>query len=59
MCEESIVLPSGSLVVISFEIITGAIVVVAYFSRCMFAPDSEITSMLLLIRLGGASTLFI
>ena len=45
ICDDSIVLPSGS---ISFDIITGAIVVVAHFSRCIFAPESVIASVLLL-----------
>ena len=53
MYEESIFIPSGSLAVISFEITTGAILVVACFYRCTFAPDSVITSMLLIGVLGG------
>ena len=48
MCEDSIILPYGSLAFISFGIITGAIVVVACFARCIFAPDSDIYGMLLL-----------
>ena len=46
MCEDSIVLSSGSLAIISVDIITGAIVVVACFDRCIFAPESAISSML-------------
>ena len=53
MCEESIVLPSNSLALISFYIITGSNVVVACFYRCIFAPDSVISSMLLLEEFGG------
>ena len=48
MCDESIVLPYGILDVISFDIITVAIVVVACLTRCIFAPEYSITSMLLL-----------
>ena len=46
MCEYYIVLPSGSLAIVSFEIIIGFIVVVNFFARCIFAPESEIASML-------------
>ena len=53
MCEESTVMPYVSLAVISFDIITGAILVVACFSRCIFEPASTIASMLLLVGLGG------
>ena len=59
MCEESIVLPSDSLAVISFDIIAGTIVVVAYFSRCIFALEYAIASMLLLVRLCGVLIKFI
>ena len=48
VCEDSIVLPYGSLSVISFDIITGAIVVVACFGRCIFAPESVIAVVLFL-----------
>ena len=47
MCDESIVITSGSLTVISFEIITWVVVVVDCFDRCIFAPESEISSVLL------------
>ena len=50
MCEESIVLPSGSLAVILFDIITGFIVV---------AHESTIDSMLLLVKLGEVLIQFI
>ena len=48
MCDDPIVLPSVSLAIISFEIITGAIVVVTCFARCIFASESVIASVLLL-----------
>ena len=38
MCGDYIEPPSDSLAVISFDIITGAIVVVDCFDRCVFAP---------------------
>ena len=59
MCEDSIVLPYGILAVISFDIITGAILVLACFARCIFAPESAISSMLLLGGLCGVSIQFI
>ena len=59
MCEDSIVLPSGSLVVISFGIIKGAIVVVACFAICIFAPEFTIARMFLLLSLGGVLIPFI
>ena len=52
-------LPSRSLSVILFDIITGAIVVVAYFDRCTFAPEYEIDIILLLGELDGVSIQFI
>ena len=55
ICVDSIVLPSGSLDFISFSIITGAIVGVAYFSGCIFAPESAIACMLLMVGLGVVS----
>ena len=42
MWEDSIVLPSGSISVISVEIITGNILVVDCFAMCIFAPESVI-----------------
>ena len=48
MCDDSIVLPSGSLDVVSFEIITGYISVVACFSRYILAPESAMYSVFLL-----------
>ena len=59
MCDESIVLPSGRLAVISFDIIIGAIIVVDFFAGCIFAPESEIASMLLLGGSGGLLLQFI
>ena len=44
-----------SLAVISFGIITGTIVVVAFFARYIFAPESTMSSMLLLGGLGWIS----
>ena len=52
-------LPSGSLDVISFDIITRDIFEVDYFDRCIFAPESTISSMLLPRGLGGVSIKFI
>ena len=48
-------LPSGSLAVISFEIIIGDILVEACFAMRILAPESVITSMLLLGVSGGVS----
>ena len=48
ICNDSIVLTYGSLAVMSFEIITGAIFVVAFFARFIFAPKSGISSVFLL-----------
>ena len=42
MCDVSIVLPSGSLTIVSFEIMTGTIVVASCFYRCRFAPESRV-----------------
>ena len=53
ICVDSIVLPYGSLALISFTIIIGGIVGVIFFARCIFAPESEIASMLLLVGLCG------
>ena len=53
MCEDSIVLSSGSLVVVSFEIITGAILLVACFVKHVLATESAIASIFLLVGLGG------
>ena len=52
-------LPFVSLALILTDIITGAILVVACFARCIFAPKSAIDSMLLLGGLGGVSIQFI
>ena len=48
ICDHSIVLPSGSIDVLSFEIVTGAIIVLACFDRCIFSPESVIVSAFLL-----------
>ena len=58
MCEYSTVLPYVSLAVISFDIFTGAILVVACFSKCIFAPESKIASMLLVGECGWVSINF-
>ena len=42
VCVDSIVLPSVSLTLISFSIITGSIIGVACLDRCIFAPASVI-----------------
>ena len=55
VCVDSVVIPSGSLDFISFSIITGAIVWVACLARCIFAPESVISSTLVLVGLGGVS----
>ena len=49
MCVESIVLQYGSLYFISLSIITGDIVGVACLARCILAPESVISSMLVLV----------
>ena len=46
--DEPIVIPSDSLVVMSFEIMTGSIVMVDCFDRCIFVPESDIASVFLL-----------
>ena len=43
----------------SFKIKTGAIVVVIFFVRCIFSPDSAIASMFLLGEFGGFPIQFI
>ena len=52
-------LPSGSFNFVSFYIIAGAIVGVAFIARYIFAPESEIASMLVLFGLGGVLIQFI
>ena len=59
ICGEYIVLPSGRLAVVSFYVVTGVIVGVACLDGYMFAPDSEISSVYLLGKLGGLTKLFI
>ena len=53
MCDDSIVLPYGNFAFMEFRIMTGAIVLVAYFSGCIFAPESAIASAFLLGGFGG------
>ena len=55
ICVDYIVLPSGSLAFVSFSIITGAIVGVGCFARCIFSPESDIYGMLLLVGSCGVS----
>ena len=55
MCADSIVLPSGSLDFISFSIIKGDIVGMAFFAMCLFAPKFAISRNLVLVGLGGVS----
>ena len=57
--DESSVLPSGSLYVMSFDIITVAIVGVVCLDIGMFTSASEISSMYLLGELGGVPILLI
>ena len=59
MCEDSILLPSGGISVILFEIITGGIIVVDCFSRCIFALESAISIILLPGEIGGVPIQFI
>ena len=53
ICVYSIVISYGSLAFILFSIFIGAIVGVACLDRCIFAPESEFDSMLVLVGLGG------
>ena len=55
---DSIVIKSGSLALISLSIITGAIVGVSCLDMFIFAPESVIASMLVLVGLGGVSIQF-
>ena len=59
ICVYSIVLPYGSLVFILISIIIGAIVGVSCIARCIFAPESAISSMLVLVELSGELIWFI
>ena len=52
-------LPSGSLAVISFVIIMGAIVLVACFDRCILSLESVIDIMLLLGKFVGVPIQFV
>ena len=44
-CDDSMVLLYGSLAVMLFDIVTGGIVGVAFFSRWIFAPESSIANV--------------
>ena len=59
ICDDSIVLTYVIFYVMSFEMMTGAIVVVACFSRYKFALESEIAIVFLLGEFGGVSIQFI
>ena len=59
ICDGSIVLPSVSLSVVSFEFITGDMFVMACFYRCIFAAECAITSVFLLVEFGGVPINFI
>ena len=59
ICEDSIVLPSGSLVFIALSIIIGSIVWMACLARCIFSPEPAIAIMVVLVGLGGVSMWFI
>ena len=49
----------GSLDIMSFGIMTVTIIVVAFFSRCIFAPESAIASVFLLRESGGVPILLV
>ena len=59
MCDDSIVIPYGILAAISFEIIKGPIVVVDFFDWFIFAPESSISSVMLLGEFGEFPIQFI
>ena len=59
ICDDSIVIPSGILAVMSFEMMTGDIVVVDCFARCIFAPEYTIASLFLLGEFGWVPIKFI
>ena len=59
MCEDFIVLSDGSLAAVSLEIITGAIVVMSYFSRCILWPESLIVVVFFLVEFGWVPILLI
>ena len=48
ICDVSVLIPYGSLAVILFDIMTGSIVLVACFNRCIFAPKSAIVRLFLI-----------
>ena len=59
LCDESIVILSGSLAAVSFDIKTVAIVGVSRFAICVFAPECAIDSIYFLVELGGVPILLI
>ena len=52
-------LPCGILVVVLFDTMNGYIVGVDSFDRCMFAPESAISSVYFLGELGGVLILLV
>ena len=50
-------MPSGSLAVMLFEIMTGAVFVVGCLARCILAPESMIDSVCLIREFGGIQIL--
>ena len=48
ICYDYIVIPSDSINVMSFEIMTGSIVMVDCFYGCIFVPESDIARVFLL-----------
>ena len=59
ICDNSVVIPSGSLVSVLFYIMTGSIDVVDCLDRCIFAPESAIYRICLLVELVGFPILLI
>ena len=53
------VIPSGTLAVVLFEIMTGVIVGIALFDRWIFTPESAIYNVYFVAELGGVLILFI
>ena len=58
ICEDSIFLPSDNLAFMSFDIMDGDIFGVPCFYRCIFAPESAISSVYLPGELVGIPILF-
>ena len=58
-CDDSIVLPSVSHNINSFDMMTMGIIGVDLFDRCMFAPDYEFAGVYFIVELGGVPILLI